>query len=592
MTISGHSSNQVCRATIFAILLGAFTLFESISLIRAQDASRSGGNSENGLRPSLVLAQRQKAKTADKSSSDAQLDHVKSLICAGKLDEAISAYTELLKDNPGQTVYLRDRAICFEQSGRLKEAVADYSALLMQSPRDIEILLARSNCRMMQGGYQDALADLNVVRGIDGQSTVALFAKSICLDKLGQAEAAVENCATAIASNPRVHLSYLSRGLTQTSRPTDIAFLNFTHEFSGGNDPTVVERAWRDYEFAYVMSEGYYDYDRLGHLRYTMKSVDEFGAMKKRAAEKYGERLQRKSPPSADQLQLMKTSDADALQGSWLVCAVYQNGKRLEHDQKSRAAFLTWNQDRMEFSVNGTPLMAYHCAMQRVEKNLVAEAGENFRWWGTMDALLVGEPALVRGWYLYEPSQKGRDIELLAIKLSVGTKLRANEERYPKHGNESNWEFTLVALRDARIREVDGLVLKATPQSLGLRFPEDLVRLQGDWHLTEINGTKTNPPVLYRFHEDRLLKQMQIHDPGKQTPIFIEFGVSLNSAKSPKEIDWLNGDRRRSGIYEIDGDRLRLAHAPFNSNAARPADFRTSSGKSSEVMVLQRSSRR
>jgi uncharacterized protein (TIGR03067 family) len=68
--------------------------------------------------------------------------------------------------------------------------------------------------------------------------------------------------------------------------------------------------------------------------------------------------------------------------------------------------------------------------------------------------------------------------------------------------------------------------------------------------------------------------------------VTIDGRFKLESAKSPKEIDVdLDGSVGR-GIYELDGDNLKIIHGDVGG--ARPATFDSKEGSNSILMILKR----
>lgn len=60
---------------------------------------------------------------------------------------------------------------------------------------------------------------------------------------------------------------------------------------------------------------------------------------------------------------------------------------------------------------------------------------------------------------------------------------------------------------------------------------------------------------------------------------------TLNAAVSPRQIEFVRGTSRQSGIYELNGDDLKLCVGPTDD---RPRDFTTKPLTDHSVFVLKR----
>jgi uncharacterized protein (TIGR03067 family) len=118
---------------------------------------------------------------------------------------------------------------------------------------------------------------------------------------------------------------------------------------------------------------------------------------------------------------------------------------------------------------------------------------------------------------------------------------------------------------------------------------DDKAKLQGLWQVTaaEAQGEKLAAEaasgVRFVFDGDKLL--INQGDEGKKTAVF-----KLNAAAKPKTIDLVEEEGKKTvqGIYEFDGDTLKLCLAEAGSGAARPTVFATKAGTRHALFVLKR----
>ncbi len=126
---------------------------------------------------------------------------------------------------------------------------------------------------------------------------------------------------------------------------------------------------------------------------------------------------------------------------------------------------------------------------------------------------------------------------------------------------------------------------ESRPPSAGEKWRDqeqaELTHLAGTWTLTsqELNGTKLKSNFkLYRFtftreRTARLEYEMDVaNEPARKEDN--TFSMSLNPAKSPKEINFYKENFLIQGIYKLEDDRLTICHLGI-SEADRPQGFTT-----------------
>jgi uncharacterized protein (TIGR03067 family) len=107
----------------------------------------------------------------------------------------------------------------------------------------------------------------------------------------------------------------------------------------------------------------------------------------------------------------------------------------------------------------------------------------------------------------------------------------------------------------------------------------DHAALQGEWEIVsaESNGEPPPPGMLdgakFAFSG------------GNLTLMGKEGTFELDTTQSPRRIDFVRGKARQLGIYELDGDSLKLCVGPADD---RPTEFKTKPRADHSLFVLKR----
>jgi uncharacterized protein (TIGR03067 family) len=118
---------------------------------------------------------------------------------------------------------------------------------------------------------------------------------------------------------------------------------------------------------------------------------------------------------------------------------------------------------------------------------------------------------------------------------------------------------------------------------------DDKAKLQGVWKVTGLETQGEKAPaeaasgVRFVFDGDKL----HIHH-GDEERKAAE--VKLNPSVNPKSIDLIDAEEKKTvpGIYELDGDTLRLCLGEAGDEKSRPANFVTRAGVQQSLFVLKR----
>jgi uncharacterized protein (TIGR03067 family) len=134
---------------------------------------------------------------------------------------------------------------------------------------------------------------------------------------------------------------------------------------------------------------------------------------------------------------------------------------------------------------------------------------------------------------------------------------------------------------------VTACALVVSTSNAGDKGTSDKDKLQGTWSVASaIDNGKAAPAdktkgVTVTFKGDKMIISMQ----GKDEKM--EGTFTVDSTKKPKEMDVDFGKGMKgTGIYEFDGDSLKIAHGEFGD--ARPKTFDSKEGSKVSVMVLKR----
>jgi uncharacterized protein (TIGR03067 family) len=108
---------------------------------------------------------------------------------------------------------------------------------------------------------------------------------------------------------------------------------------------------------------------------------------------------------------------------------------------------------------------------------------------------------------------------------------------------------------------------------------KDHAALQGEWEIVSAESNGEPPPrglldgAKFAFARDKLILL------GK------EGTFELDASKSPRQINIIRGKTRQIGIYELNGDSLKLCVGPADD---RPKEFKTKPRTDHSLFILKR----
>jgi uncharacterized protein (TIGR03067 family) len=113
----------------------------------------------------------------------------------------------------------------------------------------------------------------------------------------------------------------------------------------------------------------------------------------------------------------------------------------------------------------------------------------------------------------------------------------------------------------------------------------DKDKLQGAWKVVSgVKGGKDMPAEMLKSVEMSFVGDKMVV---KNNNMQAEFPFKIDATKKPKEMDiTLPDGKTGTGIYELDGDTLKVAHGEVGD--PRPKDFTSKEGSNVTVTVMKR----
>jgi tetratricopeptide (TPR) repeat protein len=131
---------------------------------------------------------------------------------SGKLDLAIEDFNTALKLSPVAMTYI-NRGMAFSKKRDFTSALADYSKAIQLDPKDSLIYNNRADVYLQMGNFELGLADQNKAISIMPKEALYLSNRCFTYVKMKSSELAIKDCSEAIQLNPKMALAYSNRGL-------------------------------------------------------------------------------------------------------------------------------------------------------------------------------------------------------------------------------------------------------------------------------------------------------------------------------------------------------------------------------------------
>jgi YaiO family outer membrane protein len=145
------------------------------------------------------------AVTAGAQTTPDPLAEARALVRAGKLEEAVAAYTRVLEANPGALEVRTERGRVLGWLQRFPEALADFDAVLAVMPRDVDTRIARSRVLAYAKRYGEAEAEARRALADDPKAVEAHLALGdfyAWQEKFEEATAALEQARALVPQAP------------------------------------------------------------------------------------------------------------------------------------------------------------------------------------------------------------------------------------------------------------------------------------------------------------------------------------------------------------------------------------------------------
>jgi tetratricopeptide (TPR) repeat protein len=131
-----------------------------------------------------------------------------------RYDRAVAAYDWLLKDDPDNLVYLRDRAATHLLRGGYDRAVRDYDHLLsIRGKPDATLYYNRGCAHLAADRMQEAISDFSKAIILKPDWTLAYNNRGATYARMGEYDEAIKDFTKAIESDPSNRLAYRNRAL-------------------------------------------------------------------------------------------------------------------------------------------------------------------------------------------------------------------------------------------------------------------------------------------------------------------------------------------------------------------------------------------
>lgn len=119
---------------------------------------------------------------------------------------------------------------------------------------------------------------------------------------------------------------------------------------------------------------------------------------------------------------------------------------------------------------------------------------------------------------------------------------------------------------------------------------KDFAKLQGTWVVT---AAEQDGKALDRLQGGKLVIKDQNFHIKTASGTEMKGDLQLDPAKKPTHMDWMHQEgllreKTWQGIYELDGDDLKLCYAEADSGKDRPGEFKTEADSKRLLVVLKR----
>lgn len=172
----------------------------------APGASPAAGPSPARQRPLRPMVERDRAAQAVRLCNRGLLQ-----MQSGKIQDAVDAFEQAMKLNPGDSRALMLRGVAAARLGRHESALDYYNRALEIDPGSVEAYQSRGLAMMKLDRLPQAVADFTKAVTLNPKFEEGFVRRGLAYGRLGDFEKSVADNTAAIALNPKNPLSYNNR---------------------------------------------------------------------------------------------------------------------------------------------------------------------------------------------------------------------------------------------------------------------------------------------------------------------------------------------------------------------------------------------
>jgi len=129
----------------------------------------------------------------------------------GDYDEAVSAYSEIIRIDPKRVTALKARGLAYRDKEQFTNALIDFSEALRLAPDDPEAIFLRANSSDKDEDCNGAIADLTAMIEVGPDDVRALLARAGCYARLLYIDNAIADFSEAIDCQPNIPIAFVNR---------------------------------------------------------------------------------------------------------------------------------------------------------------------------------------------------------------------------------------------------------------------------------------------------------------------------------------------------------------------------------------------
>ncbi len=144
----------------------------------------------------------------------------------GFLPEALAAFAEAIRLNPGLGLPYYNRGVAYTGLARYELAIQDFDEAIRLNPLHVDAYYRRGRVYADRGHLERALQDFDEAIRLDSDVALGYIHRALTYEELGQFERAVRDYDEAIRLQPQHANAYAGRALTYTIQGKDMEAQN------------------------------------------------------------------------------------------------------------------------------------------------------------------------------------------------------------------------------------------------------------------------------------------------------------------------------------------------------------------------------